>query len=641
MGALVGALRAMLSLDSTAFVAGSNKALRSAKKLEGGLSPLGGAIRKIGLGMLAASTGIALAVRRQLNFADELGEMAERIGVPVKELSRLAYAAQITGVPLETLEKSLGQLSKKMVAATKEGSPAGKMFRDLGVDVVDANGKMRDTEAVLQDLADRFVAMPDGAAKTALAMEMFGKSGAQMMLMLNNGGDGLRVLTEEAKKLGVEIDQQTAAAAGKFNENLDKLGTLGKGLGIKLMAGLAPYMEQLTNYLVDLTTNQFPKFVDDLGIIFSYYGDKFGQWVADVQASIDEFKAGISGAWDSVKASIGGAIDYISAKWDAFVAKLQAAIATAQNVGKAIADALSAGQAGMNDGTGYGGMVGAGDEFGTGMFGAGQQGANGLIDGFTDGVVQREPEVSGVAESITDRVRRVWDINSPSRVFREIGQFLSEGLAEGIKDNVPMAAAAMDEVGDAIEGKADSLQSKLDSFKSSAQNAFVGLVTGAQSFKQAIGQLASQLAQMAAQAAFQQLFGGAFQQGGFLSDLFGGLFANGAAFSQGRVQAFASGGIVNGATAFGMQGGLGVMGEAGPEAIMPLRRGADGKLGVAGQTSRVEVVVQLAVPENVTVQEATTIAGNVAVQVRRAGMRRSQQQLPGQLNALEARGATR
>jgi phage-related minor tail protein len=92
--------------------------------------------------------------------------------------------------------------------------------------------------------------------------------------------------------------------------------------------------------------------------------------------------------------------------------------------------------------------------------------------------------------------------------------------------------------------------------------------------------------------------------GGLLGDgvasLLGGLlpFENGAAFSQGRVQPFASGGIVRGPTTFPMRGGMGLMGEAGPEAIMPLSRGADGKLGVRAQVGRpVNVVMNISTPD--------------------------------------------
>ncbi len=75
-------------------------------------------------------------------------------------------------------------------------------------------------------------------------------------------------------------------------------------------------------------------------------------------------------------------------------------------------------------------------------------------------------------------------------------------------------------------------------------------------------------------------------------------FADGAAFSQGKVMPFAQGGVVSSATAFPMRGGTGLMGEAGPEAIMPLARGADGKLGVRGGAGAgVNVVMNITTPD--------------------------------------------
>ena len=108
--------------------------------------------------------------------------------------------------------------------------------------------------------------------------------------------------------------------------------------------------------------------------------------------------------------------------------------------------------------------------------------------------------------------------------------------------------------------------------------------------------------------------------GGLISQGVGSLvqgilpFADGAPFSQGRVMPFAQGGIVSTATGFGMRGGMGLMGEAGPEAIMPLARGPDGKLGVKGGASGETTVVM-----NITTPDAQ-------------GFQRSQSQIAAQLS---------
>ena len=119
----------------------------------------------------------------------------------------------------------------------------------------------------------------------------------------------------------------------------------------------------------------------------------------------------------------------------------------------------------------------------------------------------------------------------------------------------------------------------------------------------------------------QNALGGALAQG--LNGLLGGLmpFEKGGAFVQGRVMPFAKGGVVAQATAFPMRGATGLMGEAGPEAIMPLARGADGRLGVqaAGSARPVTVVMNITTPD---------------VQ----GFQRSQTQIAAQAQRMLARG---
>ena len=105
--------------------------------------------------------------------------------------------------------------------------------------------------------------------------------------------------------------------------------------------------------------------------------------------------------------------------------------------------------------------------------------------------------------------------------------------------------------------------------------------------------------------------------GGLIAQGLGELlpFADGAPFSQGRVMPFAKGGVVSGPVAFPMRGGTGLMGEAGPEAILPLARGPDGRLGVRGGGGAVNVVMNITTPD---VQGCRRSQGQIAAQMGRA-----------------------
>ncbi len=156
-------------------------------------------------------------------------------------------------------------------------------------------------------------------------------------------------------------------------------------------------------------------------------------------------------------------------------------------------------------------------------------------------------------------------------------------------------------------------------FSGGLRRAFDGVVFDGMKLSDALRGLASSLADTVFNVAFrpvQNALGGALAQG--VNGLLGGLmpFEKGGSFSQGRVMPFAKGGIVNTPTAFPMRGGTGLMGEAGPEAIMPLARGADGRLGVqAPQGRSVTVVMNISTPDVAGFQRSQT---QVAAQAMRA-----------------------
>lgn len=148
-----------------------------------------------------------------------------------------------------------------------------------------------------------------------------------------------------------------------------------------------------------------------------------------------------------------------------------------------------------------------------------------------------------------------------------------------------------------------------------------GVVLDGMKLSDALREVANAMISSAYKAAVRPVtdhFGGLIAGG--VAQLFGGAFADGAAFSQGRVMPFAKGGVLSGPVAFPMRGGTGLMGEAGPEAIMPLTRAADGSLGVRAQGGGpVNVVMNITTPDV-------------------AGFQRSQSQIAAQMGRALGRG---
>lgn len=156
------------------------------------------------------------------------------------------------------------------------------------------------------------------------------------------------------------------------------------------------------------------------------------------------------------------------------------------------------------------------------------------------------------------------------------------------------------------------------------RSAFDGLVFDGMRLSDALKTLAQTMIDTVygiAMRPVQNALGGAVAQG--MAAMLSGMmpFEKGGAFAQGRVMAFAKGGVVSRPTTFAMRGATGLMGEAGPEAILPLARGADGRLGVqAGGAARpVTVVMNIQTPDV-------------------PGFQRSQSQLAAQAQRMLARG---
>ena len=211
-------------------------------------------------------------------------------------------------------------------------------------EIMDVGSRADLKSDVLKDLADRFQTMPDGAEKTALAMDLFGKSGAAMIPMLNAGSAGITGLMEEARKMGLVISQETADSAGWFNENLDRLAGAASGLAMIMAAHLAPVLEQISAFIVDMAmafqnlspaTQEFMAWAAGLTVVLGPLIIGLGMVVGAVGALVSPFTltagaiallaAGIyallptMAEWKKFWDDIGIIIDYVGTKIGEFI----------------------------------------------------------------------------------------------------------------------------------------------------------------------------------------------------------------------------------------------------------------------------------------------------------------------------------
>lgn len=212
------------------------KVAGEAGKLGGAVQSLGGSFAALGSVAVAGVSAISFASKIQdaINLADSFNKLSQKTGVAVEDLSKLNYAAGLADVSTEALSVGLKKLNVNISAAGNGSKEQAALFKALGVSVKDAAGNMRSADRVFADLADVFAGSADGANKTAIAVALLGKAGADLIPLLNGGKSALKDLGDEAKKLGIVLGADFAKNAEEFNDNLHKLQLSGQGLFVTL-----------------------------------------------------------------------------------------------------------------------------------------------------------------------------------------------------------------------------------------------------------------------------------------------------------------------------------------------------------------------------------------------------------------------
>lgn len=267
-------------------------------------------------------------VKGSIDAAAQMGKLSQQTGIAVESLSALNYAASLNGASIQDLDGALKGLANKMLEAQMGGGEAANVFKALGIAVTDTTGGLRDTEAVLMDMADAFKGMEDGAGKAALSQKLMEDAGVALIPALNQGSDGIKAMADEAASLGTILDKDAAAQASAFNDQLTRLNATTTALGQTIGIALAPTLTQIaTEFLTAMKGADDMKssadtlrsalsglYASGVGVatVFSMVGTTLGGVAAAVTTALTE-KGGFAKA-KSIIGMLGDDLDGIAQK---------------------------------------------------------------------------------------------------------------------------------------------------------------------------------------------------------------------------------------------------------------------------------------------------------------------------------------
>ena len=272
-----------------------------------------GAAGMAALGTVAIAAAFKIGSEAVATFKSVAGEVTklQRItGGTAEDVSRLRVAFKETGIDADKGASLVAKFSKTLEGAGAGTKAEATMVQTLGFSFRDAQGHILPMSELLPKVAERFATMPSGAEKTALAMQLFGKSGADLLPFLNRGADGLAALAKRSDEFGTTLSGKNLQALKDSKQAQKDWDLTMEGLSVTIGANLLPMvtgwaktLNGLLPILRDATDSS-----TTLGSALTFMGVGLGALMAfkGVVAIIDLVKASFSGAQSAIAAFSAG-----------------------------------------------------------------------------------------------------------------------------------------------------------------------------------------------------------------------------------------------------------------------------------------------------------------------------------------------
>ena len=546
----------------------------SMQGVEGKAKNLGMAVRGVGtafkaLFAAAAVAGFSAFVKGAIDSADAFGKLSTRTGIAADKLQAYANAGKLADVSQSDLETGLRTLARTQGEAADGVKTYSEAYAKLGLSVKKADGSLKPSDQLLGEISDKFADLPNGPEKAAIAMDIFGRSGSKLITLLNGGSEAL-------ERFNYETSENFAQNAEYFNDQISILQIQFDGFRKQLADALLPALNAILEVFSDLFDS----------------GTDFGPLFKTIEIGVRGVGSVVLGLVQSFRFFTRVLTDLVS-------------IANLVRQGK-FGEALGVAQVGLEDTRSqffqdmeaqrkvlFGSSEAPADYFRQGSGFTPVQIKSGSGSGTGTATNKTPVQVSADVLRLTKQINkarlagnRLAEVDLGYDLAKQL--LLEEGHTgrnlELKQDNL-LTKYTLDRL-DAVNGlvdaqdnlndKTDKYKITLDQVKDTLANqmtsAIEGLIDGTKSLTESLSGLLRTFASMFLQSGVGSLVGSIFKS------------AKGNVFAQNGIVPYAKGGYIGRPT-------MALMGEAGPEAVLPLRRGRGGRLGVETSGSGVGSVV--------------------------------------------------
>ena len=222
---------------------GLNDANDSLEKLKERVLKVAEHIRNVSNSVVSAAIDFS-------NYADSFDKMSQRVGMSSETLSELSYAATLSGTSIERVEDSFKGLTQKIVEAVNKGGDADALFSSIGLSAQDLAAST--PEEQFYKVADAIANISDPTRRAAVAMQVFGESGRELLPLLSGGSAGLNEMRSEARELGATVSTSSAAMGAEFGDAMTRIKTATNGIKNEFLTALTPTLIKASEHLKNI-----------------------------------------------------------------------------------------------------------------------------------------------------------------------------------------------------------------------------------------------------------------------------------------------------------------------------------------------------------------------------------------------------